>query len=434
MSRLTHGLPPVPPLEPHVQDRILQNVLTRMDAPAPSRSRRSMPLLTAAAVLLVAIAVTIATTLVGTWSDPRPAVGGPTTEQVLDPLPPEPLPADRLPPPTGDPDVDAAIARCATAVVRSGRAAEYPPTTTWRGAQLDPVPSGYLDRLLTIDDAFGCLLTPESVMLSGLTGTPVGGLQLVRVNPSTLIALNPQELWFAFGDQPRPWIGYPVMTVPLPSEDDDGLTITVREPGDVPGSERGGGGDNGVVWSGPVPELVQGVTVVDRVLPRRADTLDDVELTNCVSGRSPLTVAVAGTGDELWTPAGRHDVGDAAPTALVARIDDVAAGICVVDPRLGPRFGFDRLPAKPEPGQVLINMDTGATVSVLLTAPGEELTRIEIAPAADPAGSRACTVVDGLVVCTLETDGAVDDAIITDVVVTAYTAGSAEGKVLYPVG
>jgi hypothetical protein len=222
------------------------------------------------------------------------------------------------------------------------------------------------------------------------------------------------------------------MTVPLPSEDDDGLTITVRERGDLPGSEPGGPGDNAVRWSGPVPELVQGVTVVDRVLPRRGDTLDDVELANCLVGQPVLTVA--GTGDEMWTPVGRHDVGDAAPTALVARIGDVAAGICVVDPSLGPRFGYDRLPAKTDPGQVLVSMDTGATVSVLLTAPGEELTRVEIAPAADPAGSRACTVLDGLVVCTLETDGTVDDSIITDVVVTAYTAGSAQGEVLFPVG
>src|SRR5687767_3731053 len=121
MSQLTHGLPPVPPLEPEVRERILQNVLVRMDAPAPSRSRRSTPLLTAAAVLLVAIAVTTATTLAGTWSDPKPAAGDTTTGQVLDPLP-----ADRLPPPTGDSEIDAALARCATAVVRSGRAADYP--------------------------------------------------------------------------------------------------------------------------------------------------------------------------------------------------------------------------------------------------------------------------------------------------------------------
>jgi hypothetical protein len=171
--------------------------------------------------------------------------------------------------------------------------------------------------------------------------------------------------------------------------------------------------------------VVQGVTVVDRVLPRRADTLDDVELTNCLAGQPVLTVA--GTGNELWTPAGRHDMGDAAPTALVARIGDVAAGICVVDRSLGPRFGFDRLPAKADPGQVLLRMDTGAALGVLLTAPGEEPTRVEIAPTADPAGSRACTILDGLVVCTLETDGAGDDSIITDFVVTAYTAGSAQG-------
>lgn len=64
----------------------------------------------------------------------------------------------------------------------------------------------------------------------------------------------------------------------------------------------------------------------------------------------------------------------------------------------------------------------------MLTAPSEELTRVEIAPTADPAGSRACTILDGLVVCTLGTDGTGDGSISTRFVVTAYTEGSAQGK------
>jgi len=63
---------------------------------------------------------------------------------------------------------------------------------------------------------------------------------------------------------------------------------------------------------------------------------------------------VAGAGNELWTPAGRHDVGDEEPTALVARIGDVAVGICMVDPRVGPRFAGGPLPAKTDPGGVLV--------------------------------------------------------------------------------
>ena len=222
-----------------MRERILANVLVRMDAPAPPRSRRSIPLLTAAAVLLAVVAVTTATTLVGTWSDPRPAAGDVTTGPVLDPLP-----ADQLPPPTGDPDLDAALARCATAVVRSGRAADYPPTTRWRDAQIGSVEGANLDQLLSINDTFGCLLTPESVILSGLTGTPVGGLQLVQVTSDMLIALNPQRLWFTLGNEPGQRVGYPVMTVPLRGENVDDLRITVHEPGDLPGSEPGGGGDN----------------------------------------------------------------------------------------------------------------------------------------------------------------------------------------------
>jgi hypothetical protein len=419
-------------MEPEVRERILQNLLVRMDAPAPSRSRRSWPLLTAAAVLLVAVAVTVATTLAGTWSDPRPAAGDTVARQLLDPLP-----ADQLPPPSGDPEIDAALVRCATAVVRSGRAAEYPPTTTWRDAQNHSIGVGPLDRLLSIDGRFGCLLTPESVILSGLTGTPVGDLQLVRMTSSLLVALNPQQLWFTLGDQQRQWIGYPVMGVPLGGENVDDLRIAVYEPGDLPGSEPGGGGDNALRWSGPVPELVQGVTVADRVLPRRTDTLDDAELANCLVGQPAPTVS--GAGNELWIPAGRHDVGDAAPTALVARVGDIAAGLCIVDPSVGPRFASGLLPAQADPGRALLALRTETTAGVVLTTPGEELTRVEIAPTADPAGSRPCTFLDGLVVCTLEigeTGGADDTgdlSALTGFVVTAYTAGSTEGKLLYPV-
>jgi hypothetical protein len=368
--------------------------------------RRWTPFVTAGAVAVVAAVAVLA--LPGAGPAPLATAGGPggaaTARSLLDPLP-----EDQLPPAgSGEPATDEAMARCATAVVRNGRAAEYPPTAEWRATL--HMGSGAVQSELTIDNAFACLVTPASVTLSGTSGTEVGGVQLVRMSPDELVVLNPQRHRFTIGYGDKRLV-------------DDSRVTFVGIDGRAPiGDVRLTVGR----YDGPIPEPVPALTVIDRALPDRTYTPDGAQLADCLA-RPPASVVPSDP--DLWVPVGRHDVGDGAPVALVARIGDVAVGYCVYDPGEGPIF--TGAPLKP-PGDRAqgVAFYRGASTALLLTAPAD-VTRMEVAPQLDPTDRHRCTLMDGLAMCTLAASRLPDDPRSHAIVVTAFTTADPQGSEVY---
>jgi hypothetical protein len=404
------GLPPAPPLPPEVRERVRRALLHEIDAmptpvPTPARHLRWAPLLTAAAVALVAVVVAAAVALSGVHPDgPGPATG-PSAGTA-------PLPESQHPAPTGEALRDAALLRCAAAVVRSGRAGEYPPTGTWTSSPLIAHQTP-LEFELVIDDSFGCLLTPTTVVVTGTTGTPLGGVQVVRLTAGELVLLNPQDRRFTIGprQQVRPDGTGPLMFYRLdPGVSLGDLRLTVA-------------GENG--YSGPIPEPVAALTVVDRPLPTRpAGAPDGAELADCLGSISDFDVH-----PDLWMPVGRHDVGGTAPRALVARISDVAAGFCIQDPTAGPTFTFGPLPAPGDRPALVVPYDGGASAALVTAPPG--VTRVVVSPRTGSAGANDCTIMDGLAMCTFDDPAGQHALTGQPIVVTAFTAAHPQGIEVY---
>jgi hypothetical protein len=363
------------------------------------------PLITAAAVALVAAATLLTLSGVGPVA-PLLETGAPAavpaTRYLL-----EPLPADELPPPGGGASTDEAMARCATAAVRGGRAAEYPPTAGWRAT--NHMGTGAVQSELTIDNSFACLVTPASVTLSGTAGTPVGDLQLVRMSPDELVVLNPKGRHYTIGYGDKRLV-------------EDARVEFVQIDGRAPiGDLRLTVGRH----DGPVPDPVPGLTVIDRDLPDRTYTADGAQLANCLGkGAGGIYGDLA-----LWAPVGRHDGGDTGPAALVARIGDLSAGYCVFDALDGPTF--TGAPMKPV-GERAEPLDyyRGGGTALLLTAP-PDLTRMVVAPASDPADQHDCTLMDGLAMCTLAASGPPEDNGSHSIVVTAFSPTHPQGDEVY---
>lgn len=401
------GLAEAPPLTPDVADSALHRVLAEMDTPAPAadrRPRRWAPLLTAAAAVLVAIGVATAITLSAAPGPTTPATA--PAEPTLTPDPTtQPLRPDQLPPPAGAPEFDTALARCATAVVRSDRAAEFPPPPAWTLGV-----SGFqtLRSELVIDDAFACLVTVDRVAVSGTSGTPVDGVQVVRMSPTDLVVLDPDERGFEItaGGHQNAW-GAPVTFVALDSTSTEQVRISV-----------GGGPDV------PLPEPAEALVVTDRTLPTQdPDEPGASDLAECIARRSTDTPA----DQSRWTLIGRHDIGASAPTALIARIDGVAAGVCV--PELdGLGQEFVDAPLRPPTDDVqVIQYAPGRRTTVLLAMVPPGVTRVRMAPTEQPADGQDCTIVDGLAVCTLDLGGGPGPRIV----LTAFTAEDAGGREVY---
>lgn len=411
------NLPPAPPLPPEVRDRALRTVLEGMTAPIPGRGRRWAPLLTAAAVVLVA-ATSVAVVTVSDDAPAGPALLPPATGT---PAPPPttgpllaPLPDAEHPAPSGDPATDAALARCATAVVRSGHAADYPPTAEWHSTQHGG--SGAVESQLTIDDSFGCLVTPGSVAVSGTGKDATTGAQVVSMSPDVLVVLNPQGRRFTLGSGDKAWSDTARVTFLRTSElQVDGAPVgasTSLE--DLPLSVDGG-------YTGTVRDVVAAITVADRDLPQRADTPDGAELTSCLA--SPESDRYTDPG--LWVPVGRQDGGGTAPGAIIARIGDVAAGFCVDDPAGGPTFRGAPLPAPSDRPQRVLAYRGGASALLITAPPGT--TRVEVRLAGGSGGARDCAIADGLAACVVNDDGPLSDPDGQDVVVTAYTTTAPHG-------
>ncbi len=422
------GLPAAPPLPPDVRDRALRTVLAGMagaGAPVRNRARRWAPLLTAAAVVLVAVVVALVALPGARSVGPGPSgapAGTPTSSPVVptaaSTTAPAPLPADELPAPSGDPATDAALARCATAVVRSGRAAEYPPTSRWRATM--HVGTGAVESELTIDDAFGCLLTPASVVLSGTPGTPERGVRVVGMAPAMLVVLNPQGRRFTIGSGPTAWSDTaPVTFLRAAYLQVDGVPAdAATDLGAVPLAVEGG-------YQGPVGQPEPALTHVDRALPHRADTPDGAELGECLA----LLPAGTYTDPDLWMPVARHEGGGSAPPALVARIGDLAAGYCIQDPAGGPSFTGGPLPPGPDDAPRPVVRYQGGAAAILLTAP-PGVTRMSVVQRGGPGDPADCTIADGLAMCTLD-DPLSSGSPGLAMEVTAFTAAEPAGLRVY---
>jgi hypothetical protein len=417
------GLPPAPPLPPDVRERALRTVLDGLDGPdAPARpgpgARRGRlprwaPLLTAAAALAtVAVAATI--TIPGAGPLPpatgTPLTGTPTTT-------PAPIPPEDLPTPTGDARLDDALARCATAVLRNPRADQYPQPRTWRAATAG---AAFPEEWLVINDELACLATPESVTVSpswqDFGRVPDGGepgtdgepdVFAARMGPGLVALLNPDR--DTITTELLGTTAAPVIFLPADDATLDGLRMTID------------GGE--VVIEGPLTSSpMVGVRVVDRPRPQRPDTPDGAELAACLDLLPPGTV----TAPELWIPVGRHDVGGGAPPALLARIADVAVGVCVQDPAGGSAF----VSGPPLGDRPLAFMrHRGGTAAVVLVAPAG-VTGMEVAAATRPEAPVPCTIIDGLAVCTLD-DPRDSGADGLRMVVTAATASDPGGVEVY---
>jgi hypothetical protein len=406
-------LPAADPLPADVRGRALRRVLTELDAPAPaldtppSHSRRWLPLLTAAAAVIIAVAVVAALTLRG-GADQRTAPAAPPAEPTPTTAPTmEPLPADQLPAATGDPLLDSALARCATAVVRSGRAAEYPPTSQWRA---DSAFNDTLTYRMVVNGAFACQVTVDHIVVSGTTGTPVGGVQVVRMSPSDLVVLDPERHRFDITGGGR-WI----------SGGSASVTSVLLDPGtSVAGLRLAVDGG----YTGPIPEPAAALEVTDRTLPTRdAGAPGAAELAACLSHRTWGSAA----DQALWIPVGRHDTGDGGPGLVMARIGQLAAGMCV--PELdgsGPDFAGAALPPPSDQVQVIRYAPGRRTTSLLATVPAG-VTGVRMAPQKDPSAGRDCTVLDGVAACTLPIGGSPDHRIV----VTAFSVDDPGGHEVY---
>jgi hypothetical protein len=407
------NLPPAPPLPPDARDRALRTVLDAMSPPAPARGRRWAPLLTAAAVVLVAAAsVTVATSSDDAPAGPAllpPAPGTPAPAPATGPVL-APLPDAERPAPSGDPATDAALTRCATAVVRSGHSAEYPPTAGWHSTL--HVGTGAVESELTVDDSFGCLVTPGSVAVSGTGADAATGVRVVRMSPYELVVLNPRERRFTLGSGDEAWSDTArVSFLPMPDLSPGGAPTPLE---DLPLTVNGGS-------TGTVGEVVPALTVVDRDLPHRADTPDGAELASCLA--RPTSDRYTDPG--LWIPTGRHDSGGTEPDAVLARIGDIAVGYCVDDPGEGPTFrGAPLPPPSDRPRRILLYRGGGS--ALLITAP-PGVTRVEVRPSTGAGAAHPCTITDGLAMCTLADDSPVSDANGQYIAVTAYTTTDPQG-------
>jgi hypothetical protein len=405
------GAADAPALPPEVRERALRTVLDGMDrldelghvppaGVARRRAPRWAPLLTAAAVLLVAAAVVATTALVDPVPRLAPPAAGTTTPPGIPLL--EPLPLPDRPAPSGDAAADRGLLRCATAAVRSARADQYPPTAQWRVTGSTGFAA--FEAELTINDAFVCALTPDSVILSGTSGRVVSGVGLVSMSSARLVLLNPNRSRIAIGYQDTmPIETDPVIKVDLdPSAPLAALHLVV----------------DGMTVA--VPQPLPAFDLVDQQLPHRADTPAGAELAGCLA-------ATPGPGrytdPSLWVPVGQRPAAPDAPPALVARIGDAAAGFCLSNPPRAPMLVAAALPP-PDARPRLVARYPDTSGALLFTAP-PDVTAMRVAAQGGTPGAVDCPIIDGLAMCTLD----VEDGQV--VVVTASTAADPQGVPVY---
>jgi hypothetical protein len=356
------GLPPSAPLPPEVRERALRKLLSGMDAPPRSRA----PYLAAASAALVALTVSTAVSLSGSGpADPvPPAAGAPAT--------------------TGDPVTDPALLRCTAAVERSGRAASYPPTSSWRvTAVLFHAPSG--ETVIAIDDAFACFVGTSDVWLSSPHGTPVGGgVEVAQLTPAILVVLNPQRR---------------AVTAPADSIGNGRTALAPTAPVQLMELGVAGSGAGYPIkvagsYEGPLPAAAPILaSVEDRDPPTRAPApgsppTDVAALDGCLAGSMPGA-----------RPVLRHVVPTAPAAVAATAAGGGRGGLCVAGSS-GPLLAAgDIAPVGERTGPgVVAAVARGDVTGALVSVPAD-VTRVEVRSATGDVAP--CTLGDGLAVCTL---------------------------------
>ncbi|TWF80606.1 hypothetical protein FHX44_116549 [Pseudonocardia hierapolitana] len=369
-------LPPAPPLPDEVRERALRTVLAGTRAPR----RRFAPLVAAVVVVMATLAaVTTAVAMTGPGADeldPRLAASGP-------------------PAPTGDPAIDEALGRCAAAVATSGSRDEYPPTAGWRVTDvLSHAGEGqFSDTDLVIDGSFACHAGPYHVWVSTVGGRPAGGIEVARLGPGSLVLFNPQRLLV----EVDPGDGYvrtsttAVQIVSLtPAHEDWPVRRLI-----VRGS-----------YDGPLPDPGEAaVEVQDRPILNGQAQPTNVEA--CLDDQ--LGTWALGSDEPQETVLTQDAQGDL-PRALVGRVNGRWAAVCYDGPE-GPVAVEGPLdPARLSETRLVSSRRRDDLVVALLTvAPDGE--RVEIATTPEPGAvgsGAACTLRDGLALCMLRAEGAVD--------------------------
>jgi hypothetical protein len=323
-------LPPRRPLPDGTRDRALRTVLDGIDGAdgietAPLR-RRTAPLV-AAAVVVAVLGGIAAVALSTSGSDelrPAPPATAPTTAPV-------PFQPDVPISPTGDTGYVEPFERCKAAVTSNGHADAYQrfgPVETWPLTREIDVAGG-VDRLLIIGNGLLCHVSPTTVRVSALEGTPLDDVELVMVAPQVIGVLNGKlssVMWTQDGFSSTP-SDAPVQVFQL----DDGTDPPEAELSIV----SAGASEPAFVAQlpGSLPEPL--VQVVDRPLPQRdSSTPDGKALDSCV--RPPhVRDAAPGQGGavtgesepRLWQPLSRFDL-PGGGHVISATIGGDYAGLC----------------------------------------------------------------------------------------------------------
>jgi hypothetical protein len=350
---------------------------------------------------------------------PQPAVASTTVApSTVTPAPVEPeVPtttpsSDPAPPDVGS-DYPYPIGRCRAAVASSGRADEYPDVAGW--TVTEELPTRGIDRLLAINNAFLCYVSPTRVWVSSTTGVEANGVQVVKAGPDLFGLLNPHGLGVSWGIETsnsalssEPSTAA-VQAIDLANVVATNVNVGVRDVGGQYYLER-------LPETAPDP-----IVVVDRPMPTRdSATVDGAALDACVRPRptdpnetaglmNPLTRTVAGESEpELWQPLARIDLPDGG-FALSARIGEGYSGVCL---RTGDGWfwsGTDirhlDYPADPAVAVNGLGPRDGAPTRVWLILLADDVDRVEMTT--DGGVAVPCEVRAGQALCAGGTTGQV---------------------------
>jgi hypothetical protein len=377
-------LPPAPPLPDDVRERVLRNVLAGTRAPR----RRLAPLVAAVLAVVATLALTTTVALSG--------VGGSAAQQVM-------------PAPQGDPAVAEALGRCVAAVTGSELSGQYPPPAEWRITTVLPMPNDMMSRddpgtVLVINDSFACHTDDTNVSVSMVGGRPAGAVEIAPFG-FQIILFNPQRIAVEVGlsGGSTETSAAPVQIISLSPYAPGGWAQRIV----VPGS-----------FDGPPPELESPpIQVQDRPRPepspeeaqkRMQEAEQSARLSVCLIDQLSAAAWRTGKSDETVLD---QDPIAGAPAAVVGRVADTQAAVCYAGPGGEPVAAAGDLdPVQPPEARIVTSLRRDGLVVALLTV-GPLVDRVEIATTPQPGstGSGArCTIKDGLALCMLRADGAVD--------------------------
>lgn len=375
-------LPPAPPLPDEVRERVLRTVLAGTRAPR----RRFAPLVAAAVAVATTVAVTTAVALTG-------AGGSPARQESAAPQ--------------ADPAVAEALSRCVAAVTGSEARGNYPPPAQWRITAVLPMTDEVLNEddpgvALVIDDRFACHAGRYYVFVSTVGGTPAGAVEVTRLTGTDFVLFNPQRL---------------EVTVGFDGDNTRSSTAPVQVIGDSPYAV-GGPARRIVVpgsYDGPLPETAGvAIGVQDRPLPDPMPERSQ-ELEYCLWEQ--LGPSEYRTGEPRRTVL-TQEAYESTPRALVGRVSGQRAAVCYDDPGGPVATGGNLEPGRDSETRIITSLRrNGLVVALLTVAPDVERVEIATVPLPGSVGSgTVCTVRDGIALCMLRAEGAVD--------VRAFTGGT----------